>query len=187
MKNVIFFVILALFTVAALVGWNALRNKIPSVTQKKATPTTPTPEVGSSMRGDRFGIVGGIPYPTISGEVTTKGGQPIVTVLPTPTTKPGQPQPTSKPEPTSAPQATNVVLYQDNGFSPKTITVKSGTMVTFKNVSNSKRMWVIGDGGLNMEVSVGKNGTYEYQFNQTGTYNFRNNENSSDTGTVVVQ
>lgn len=205
MKNVIFFVVLAVLTVAALVGWNAIRNRPdaqPAVVDNQAaiTPTS-TPEVGTAV--GRVGGMGSLSNSgsTVAGSLadSTKGslGTSVSsTVTPVSGQMGATPTPTRvavAPTTTPPPANSTVVTYTDNGFTPKSITVKSGTMLKFVNQS-TKRMWVASaavSGGnkldaMNMGMSVGKSGTYEFQFTQTGTWGFYDQNNQSQTGTVTV-
>ncbi len=85
------------------------------------------------------------------------------------------------------------VELTDSGFSPKTLTVKKGTTVTFKNTS-SGGMWVASAvhpthqllPDLNQLKSVNKGGAYEYTFEKVGTWKYHNHVSPADTGSVVV-
>ncbi len=86
-----------------------------------------------------------------------------------------------------------VVTYTDTGFAPTTVTVKTGTTVTFVNESNIG-MWVASAvhpthqllPGLNQTASVAKAGTYEYAFTKIGTWKYHNHMNPTQEGTVIV-
>lgn len=88
----------------------------------------------------------------------------------------------------------NTIVYTDSGFAPRTLTVKKGTTVTFKNQS-SKSMWVASSvhpthqdlPGLDQLQGVGEGGTYTYTFDKTGSWKFHNHLAPSDTGVVVVE
>lgn len=85
------------------------------------------------------------------------------------------------------------VEYTDNGFSPKTITVKKGTKVTFTN-NSSTSMWVASDvhpthqllPGFDELTSAAKGGSYAYTFAKVGTWTYHNHVNPTMRGTVVV-
>ena len=85
------------------------------------------------------------------------------------------------------------ITYDDNGFSPSTLTVKVGTKVTFKNNSPSD-FWPASAmhpthqllPGFDQLKSVGAAGTYEYTFVKVGTWKYHNHVVASDSGTVVV-
>lgn len=205
MRNVIFFVVLAILTIAALVGWNAVRQQTTSseLTQVQPTETSePTPELGTAV--GRTSGLGSLNNPSSTGSggfsnVTKGNSDPNAGVIPTATPQSqqvqGTPSPTVTPYPTTVPpqQTGTVVTYTDTGFSPKSITVKSGTMVKFINQS-SKRMWVesidVGEAkklsGFDMGMSVGKNGFYEYTFSSTGSWGYQDKSNTSANATVIV-
>lgn len=120
------------------------------------------------------------------------------TVLPTPTTAVNptvdQIQPsTGSGESGSMVTATSTVTYSDTGFSPKTLTVKKGTTVTFENQSSGK-MWVASGvhpthlllPGFDELKSVEKSGTYQYTFVKVGTWQYHNHVKPSDLAVVVV-
>lgn len=85
------------------------------------------------------------------------------------------------------------VTYTDSGFSPKTITVKRGTAVTFVNQSGVS-MWVASAvhpthlllPEFDQLKSVSKGSSYDYVFVKVGTWKYHNHANASDTGTIVV-
>ena len=100
--------------------------------------------------------------------------------------------------PTSASGVTAIdgnatVSYTDSGFAPKTLTVKKGTPVTFRNDSSSK-MWVASGvhpthqllPGFDELTSVVKSGTYTYTFVKVGTWQYHNHLNPTDLGVVMV-
>lgn len=89
--------------------------------------------------------------------------------------------------------ATSSVTYADSGFSPKMITVKVGTAVTFTNQSAGS-MWVASDlhpthqllPGFDELKAVVTGGSYQYTFVKVGTWTYHNHMKPSDTGTVIV-
>lgn len=86
-----------------------------------------------------------------------------------------------------------VVAYTDTGYSPKEITVKKGTKVTFKNESASG-MWTASGThpthqllpGFDELKSVAKGGMYEYTFMKVGRWQFHNHVNATHEGVVTV-
>jgi len=123
---------------------------------------TPTPGLGLDRGSSPLGVV----TPTLtSGESEGKGGVSERTV----------------------------VTFTNSGFAPSPVTVKKGTMVAFVNDSNSS-MWVASDPhpshtglpGLDQLKSVGKGGSYEYQFTKAGTWGYHNHAKPEQKGTVVV-
>lgn len=89
--------------------------------------------------------------------------------------------------------AAGTVAYTATGFTPKTVTVKAGTGVTFVNQS-SNGMWVASDvhpthqllPGFDELKSVVTGGSYTYVFTKVGRWKYHNHMNPSDGGTVVV-
>ncbi len=85
------------------------------------------------------------------------------------------------------------ITYSDNGFSPFTITVKSGTTVTIKNESSHGLQFDsdphpahTDDEELNVN-SVPEGGSETFVVKRTGTFGYHNHLNPSDTGTIVVE
>lgn len=85
------------------------------------------------------------------------------------------------------------VSYMDSGYNPKTITVKKGTAVTFKNESKTG-MWTASGvhpthqllPGFDALKSSATGGTYTYTFTKTGSWQYHNHVKPTDTGVVVV-
>ncbi len=90
-------------------------------------------------------------------------------------------------------QGNTVVTYTDAGFSPKSVAVKRGTTVTFKNES-SGNMWVASGvhpthrllPGFDELTGVTKGGTYDYAFVKVGTWQYHNHLKPTDLAIVVV-
>lgn len=86
------------------------------------------------------------------------------------------------------------VDYTDSGFTPKSITVKVGTTVTWTNKASDK-MWVASAPhpthtdlpGFDQLGSVAKDGTYSYTFKKVGNWKYHNHLDPKDYGIVVVQ
>jgi len=85
----------------------------------------------------------------------------------------------------------NAVVYNDDGFSPATITVPVGTKVTWTNESSGE-MWVGSDPhpvhtdySAFDQKSVGD--SYSFTFSEAGTYHYHNHQNPNATGTVIVE
>lgn len=85
------------------------------------------------------------------------------------------------------------VTYTDSGYTPNTLTVKKGTLVTFVNQSG-KGMWTASAvhpthqllPGFDELKEVAKGGLYEYTFVKVGTWKYHNHVSPSDLGTVIV-
>lgn len=78
------------------------------------------------------------------------------------------------------------ILINSSGYTPSSITVPSGTKVTWTNkddlihtVTSNNPLFDSGD------LSKGK--TYSYTFNSTGTFPYHCKHHSQMTGTVIVQ
>ncbi len=88
----------------------------------------------------------------------------------------------------------NTVVYGDNGFAPKAMTVGVGTTVTWKNTGN-RTMWVVSAvhpthqelPGFDQLTATGNGTTYSYTFTKVGTWRYHNHVSPGDTGTVVVE
>ncbi|MFA5841970.1 MAG: cupredoxin domain-containing protein [Candidatus Paceibacterota bacterium] len=85
-----------------------------------------------------------------------------------------------------------IVSYENTGFNPKKLEINRGKSVRF--VNNSTKAMRVGDTtnipafqAFNQPKTVGKGGTYEYTFNDVGTYEYANQNNTADKGTIVVR
>lgn len=89
--------------------------------------------------------------------------------------------------------SSSTITYTNNGFSPATLTVKSGTTITIKNDSSSSLQFDsdphpehTDDPELNVGViAPGKSATVTVT--TTGSHGYHNHLNSGDTGTIIVQ
>jgi plastocyanin len=101
-----------------------------------------------------------------------------------------------------------VVIYNDAGYSPKTLTIKKGETVTFKNQS-SRSMWPASAMHPSHRVYSGTSleehcpdlsGTafdackgylpgesWSFKFDKVGTWKYHDHLTPSDTGTIVVE
>ncbi len=95
--------------------------------------------------------------------------------------------------PTSTPLAhltatsTTISLTETKGqytLSPKTITIKVGQSVTWKNDTDTPQ--TITGQGFPSSPSIPPNGTYRYTFEKAGHYTFVDAAHPTMTGTVVV-
>lgn len=108
------------------------------------------------------------------------------------------------PEAAGAPMAATVV-YGQNGFSPSTVTVAKGGVVTFVN-QGDRGMWVAADLHPTHEEYDGttKNqhcpdaaetafdqcsvsAAYSFTFGKAGTWHYHNHVSAGDIGTVIVR
>lgn len=91
------------------------------------------------------------------------------------------------------PVASVSVAFTDNGFVPKSLTIKVGTTVRFTNES-SGQMYVASNPhpthtllpGFDELTAVDKNGFYDYQFVKVGTWGYHNHLTPQVMGTVAV-
>lgn len=159
---------LVVLSVGVGVGWYVLQGN--KVTKQESTKTE---GVGKSMPVPESPAVTEKVVETTSGsgETMEKGGVPS----------------------SGSMLGKTVVKYTDSGFTPKEVTVKKGTTVTFV-ADGSKNMWVASAvhpthqllPGFEQLKSVGKGGSYEYTFVKVGTWKYHNHVNASDFGSVVV-
>lgn len=128
-----------------------------------------------------------------TGSTNTSSGTPKVNqVSPTASGTSGIQDSTSASGGTAI-EGSAVVTYTDTGFSPKSVTVKKGTTVTFQNEGIGK-MWVASGvhpthqllPGFDELTSVQNGGSYDYTFVKVGTWQYHNHVKPSDLGIVVV-
>ncbi|MDB5229187.1 MAG: Blue (Type 1) copper protein [Bacteroidota bacterium] len=80
----------------------------------------------------------------------------------------------------------NEVFIQDNSYNPSSITVKSGTTVTWTNKGSGQHtVSSDGSGPLN-SGTLNANQTYSFTTGTTGTYTYHCNFHSEMHGTLVV-
>jgi plastocyanin len=103
---------------------------------------------------------------------------------------------------TVLPLAGQTVTYTASGFSPNTLIIKKGSVVTFKNAS-ADSIRVASDphpihdayptrGGCISSTfdscdNIPPGQSWSFQFDIVGTWGYHNHLNSTDTGTIVVQ
>ncbi len=165
------FVGLAILVVGALAGWFALgytggtggaMGQLNKILPKGAVGSPSNKAVST-------------PAPTVSDTTLLRDE-----TTPTETTKGGV-------------AARTVVTYSSSGFQPAVVTVKVGEMVSFANDS-SLQMWIASNShpkhdilpSFDQKTSVAKGGSYEYTFQDVGTWRYHNHNAPSDQGTVVV-
>jgi len=89
--------------------------------------------------------------------------------------------------------ASATITYSDSGFSPNSVTVKSGDTVAIKNTSSSDLQFDsdphpvhTDDEELNVgTVTPGQTATFTVT--TKGTFGYHNHLNASDTGTIIIQ
>jgi plastocyanin len=82
-------------------------------------------------------------------------------------------------------QSSNTVTIQNSSFSPATLNVPMGTIVMWINKGNSTQD-VISDSGIFNSGNLTNGMSYNYTFNQSGSYPYHSSINPSMTGTIVV-
>lgn len=80
----------------------------------------------------------------------------------------------------------NEVWMQSIAFTPSSKTVAVGTTITWTNKDTDTHD-VTSNTGLFQSPSLGKGGTFSYQFNTAGTYGYKCTFHSGMTGTIIVQ
>jgi len=78
------------------------------------------------------------------------------------------------------------VTIENFAFSPETMTVKSGTTVTWTNRDTASHT-IVSDTGAFSSDPVGNGGTYQFTFSQAGTYPYHCSIHPSMKGTIIVQ
>jgi plastocyanin len=94
---------------------------------------------------------------------------------------------------TSDQAAAATITYSDNGFSPSTVTVKSGDTILIKNTSSNPLQFDsdphpahTDDPELNVgEIAPGSSGTVKVM--TVGTHGYHDHLNPGQTGTIIVQ
>ncbi|MGB2580657.1 MAG: cupredoxin domain-containing protein [Minisyncoccia bacterium] len=89
---------------------------------------------------------------------------------------------------------TTTVTYTNDGFKPAELTVKTGTVVTFLNQSDTK-MWIASAPHpthtlypeFDAKTSVIKGGSYSFTFNKIGTHAYHNHMQLGKYGKIIVE
>ena len=82
-------------------------------------------------------------------------------------------------------QSPNTVTIQNASFIPATMNVTVGTTVMWINKANATQD-VVSDNGLFNSGNLTNGMSYNYTFNQSGTYPYHSSINPSMTGTIIV-
>jgi plastocyanin len=84
---------------------------------------------------------------------------------------------------------TNAITIKNFAFSPATLTVKTGTTVTWTNDDSSPHRVVSDDGApvAFTSPSLATGASYPFTFSQAGTYAYHCSIHPSMKGTIVVQ
>lgn len=122
---------------------------------------------------------------------------PAQTPLPAPAPTPSPTPPAASPEP-QQPQppvsATPVVTYTDEGYSPSTLQVKSGSTVLFRNQS-SMLMWTASDphpvhnllSEFDPRQGFATGESYQFTFTESGSFGYHNHLRPGHGGTIIVE
>lgn len=93
----------------------------------------------------------------------------------------------------SSQNAPDTIVYDGNGFSPSTLTVKAGTKVTIKNTSSEALQMDSNphpvhtdDTDLNVGA-VDPGGSQAFTVTKTGTFGYHNHLDPSQQGTIIIQ
>ncbi len=124
---------------------------------------------------------------TVAASTTTSAATSSATASSSPgsTTAPGSSS-TSSTAPPAGPDGVNIANY---AFSPKTLTVKAGTTVTWKNDDQFAHevTSAAGDPGAAFDLGQQAGGaTVHHTFTTAGTYHYYCNIHNYMTGTIVV-
>ena len=82
-------------------------------------------------------------------------------------------------------QSPNTVTIQNASFVPASMNVTVGTTVMWINKANATQD-VVSDNGLFNSGNLSNGMSYNYTFNQSGTYPYHSSINPSMTGTIIV-
>jgi plastocyanin len=86
---------------------------------------------------------------------------------------------------TSKQPASNTVIIQNNAFVPYTLHVQVGTTVTWINKDPDTQN-VVSDSRVFDSGNLASGQSFNYTFNQTGSYHYHSTIHSSMNGTIVV-
>lgn len=125
---------------------------------------------------------------------TPKTGTGVTSTTPVTTTLPDEQEPASEASGEAVEEEAITVSYTDSGFVPNSITVNSGTSVTFVNES-TKKMWVASAvhpthqvlPGFNQLAATEAGTSYTYTFSKAGQWRYHNHVATTDTGAVIVE
>ena len=82
-------------------------------------------------------------------------------------------------------QSTNTITIQNSSFNPSMLTITVGTTVTWINKANGT-MDVTSDSGLFSSGNLTNGQSFNYTFNNTGTFPYHSSINPSMTGQIIV-
>ncbi len=79
-----------------------------------------------------------------------------------------------------------IVIAKDFMFAPKTITIRAGSTVTWKNTDDEPHT-VVSDTGLFRSGALDTNESFSFRFDKPGTYRYACSIHPRMAGTIVVQ
>ncbi len=79
----------------------------------------------------------------------------------------------------------NTITIQNTAFNPTTLNISPGTTVTWINKDNETQD-IVSNSGIFNSGNLTTNESYNYTFNQSGSYPFHSTVDSNLTGTIVV-
>ncbi|NOS67660.1 MAG: hypothetical protein HOO67_04830, partial [Candidatus Peribacteraceae bacterium] len=88
----------------------------------------------------------------------------------------------------------SIVTYSAEGFEPALLRVKSGTSVTFRNMSSGE-LWVAsnphpthtGLSGFDAKSGIGQGESFMFRFTRLGTFGYHNHLDPSRSATIIVE
>ena len=82
-------------------------------------------------------------------------------------------------------QSSNTITITNSSFNPSVLTIKAGTTVTWINKANGT-MDVTSDNGLFSSGNLSTGQSFNYTFDNTGTFQYHSSINPSITGQILV-
>jgi plastocyanin len=168
-------------TVAAMTATSS-----PSASARARTPT-PSPTPAPSPRISTPASPRPAP-PTAGSPAVGAAGQPSPapvarTPRPTPPSASPAPRPTPSPSPSALARALTI---QNFAFSPQTMTVEVGTVVTATNQDSAVHTWTA-DGGQWDSGSLAQGESFSFTFRVPGSYSFHCRPHPTMTGSITVR
>lgn len=134
---------------------------------KKNTDVIVTPVSGGTEA--KTTAAGGVPIPQRQKPMPATSGTTTKTTTSTPTPAPEQ----------------KTITIQNFKYSPATLTVKAGTIVTWKNLDNMNHTITAENGSFSEAVAYGK--SVSYTFTKPGTYNYKCTLHPTMVGKIIVK
>lgn len=119
--------------------------------------------------------------PGMAGSGTTNP-----TPMNTPMPMPGDSGSAAAPAASDAPQGANAVNISNFAFVPATLTIPTGSTVTWTNKDEEPHTVVSNDGSTFHSAGLGTNGTFSFTFKDAGTFDYVCSIHPMMHGTVVV-